>query len=410
MAAEMKCKDAKRCGGCDGFGRTYEEQLERKQRYVNRLLDEFCPVEKIAGMYYPYFYRNKVHRVFGLNHQGKPAYGMYAEGTHDIIPVGQCLLEDRQCQQIIQSVWELLPSFRIRTYDEDSQYGFLRHVILRKGFATGEIMVVLVTSDITWPGSKNFVKALLTRHPEITTIVQNVNSKRTTFLLGQRNKTLYGPGQIRDKLLGLEFAISPGSFYQVNQKQTEVLYRLAIQAAELTGRERVLDAYCGIGTIGMTAAAAGAGEVIGVELNKDAVGDAIRNARLNHLSNVRFVCQDAGAWMQQAAARGEKADVVFLDPPRSGSTPEFIAALAKMEPEKVVYVSCNPETLARDLRLFRRKGYQARRAWPVDQFPGTGHVETVCLLSNRKADSHIKLSLDMDEYYDIMEKEQAEKK
>lgn len=376
-----ECKNAKRCGGCGGHGRPYEEQLAEKQRFVTGLLGDICPVEPIAGMYYPYYYRNKVHRVFGVDEKGKPVYGMYAEGTHKIVPVSQCLIEDRLCQQIIDTVWALLPSFRIRTYDEDTQYGFLRHVLVRRGIATGEIMVVLVTADIAWPGGRNFVKALTAKHPEITTIVQNVNNKRTTFLLGERSKVLYGPGQIRDKLLGLTFAISPSSFYQINPKQTEVLYRLAIQAAQLNGSERVLDAYCGIGTIGMAAAAAGAGEVIGVELNPDAVRDAIRNARTNHLKNIRFVCQDAGDWMQQAASRGEKADVVFLDPPRSGSTPEFIAALAKMAPERVVYVSCNPETLARDLRLLMKKGYRAQRAWPVDQFPGTRHVEVVCLMS-----------------------------
>lgn len=378
---ELVCADAKRCGGCGGYRNSYEEQLAGKQRMVRRLLEGICPVEPIAGMYYPYYYRNKVHRVFGVNAKGRPVYGMYEEGTHRIVPVGQCLIEDRVCQKIIDTVWSLLPSFRIRTYDEDTQRGFLRHVLVRRGFATGEVMVVLVTVDITWPGSRNFVKALLEKHPEITTVVQNVNDRQTTFVLGERNKVLYGPGQIRDRLMGLTFSLSPASFYQINPKQTELLYRLAIRAAGLTGKERVLDAYCGIGTIGMAAAAAGAGEVIGVELNPAAVRDAVRNARENKLKNIRFVCQDAGDWMRQAAADGQKADVVILDPPRSGSTPEFITALAQMAPERVVYVSCNPETLARDLRLFGKKGYRAKKAWPVDQFPGTEHIECVCLLS-----------------------------
>lgn len=386
MAEEKKevcrsCNFQKKCGGCQYQGMAYEEQLERKHRLVKRLIGPFCPVEPVAGMYYPYYYRNKVHRVFGLDKKGHPIYGIYKQGTHDIIQVKDCLIEDRQCQKIIDTIWSLLPSFKIRTYDEDSDRGFLRHVIVRRAVATGQVMVVLVTAEITWPGAKNFVKVLREKHPEITTIVQNVNPKRTTFLLGDRNKVLYGPGKIIDRLMGLSFAISPASFYQVNPKQTEVLYRLAIEAANLQPGERVLDAYCGIGTIGMSAAAVTKNPVIGVELNPDAVRDAIGNAKANQLKNIRFVCADATEWMEQAAAAGEKIDVVFLDPPRSGSTDSFIRSLAKLAPKRVVYISCGVDTLARDLKTFRKQGYEAVRDWPVDMFPGTeGHIENVVLL------------------------------
>ena len=270
----------------------------------------------------------------------------------------------------------------MKVFDEDTGYGFLRHVLVRTAHATGEIMVVLITASPVFPSKNNFVKALRKVHPEITTVVQNVNDRNTSMVLGEKEHVLYGPGFIVDVLCGEKFRISSKSFYQINPVQTEKLYNLAIEAAGLTGKELVVDAYCGIGTIGIVAASA-AKEVIGVELNKDAVRDAVTNAKVNGEKNIRFYNNDAGKFMVQMASQNAHADVVFMDPPRSGSTEEFMDAVAILNPDRVVYVSCNPETLARDLAYFKKKGYRAEKAWAVDQFPMTGHCETVCLLSRK---------------------------
>ena len=322
--------------------------------------------------------------------------GIYQEGTHKIVPVDSCLIEDQTADSIIRDIRGLLASFKIKIYNEDSGYGLLRHVLIRRGFATGQVLVALVLASPILPSKNNFVKALRKLHPEITTVVLNVNDKKTSMVLGERNITLYGKGYIEDILCGKTYRISPGSFYQVNPVQTEVLYRKAIELAGLTGRERVLDAYCGIGTIGMTAADQ-AGEVIGVELNRAAVRDAISNAKANGVKNIRFFAGDAGDFLDDLAARGETVDVVFLDPPRAGSTEKFLNAVARMGVERVVYVSCNPETLARDLKYLKKKGYQAEGVWMVDMFPWTESCETVVLLSKLNAKQHIEVELNLDE-------------
>ncbi len=404
-----KCSLAKKCGGCDFQGIPYEKQLQKKQKEVQTLLKPYCPVEPIIGMENPFHYRNKVHAVFDRMRNGRVISGVYQEGTHRVINVDECQIEDQKADAIIRDIRGLLRSFKIKTYDEDTGYGLLRHVLIRRGFVSGEIMVVLVLGSPILPSKNNFVKALRKLHPEITTIVLNVNDKKTSMVLGEKETVLYGKGYIEDSLCGLTFRISPKSFYQVNPVQTEILYGKAMEYAGLTGKERVIDAYCGIGTIGMIAAKQ-AKEVIGVELNKDAVRDAIRNAKRNGMKNITFYQKDAGEFMVQMAAQGEHADVVLMDPPRAGSDEAFLSSVIKLSPERIVYVSCNPVTLARDLKYLTKHGYQAQVCQPVDMFPWTGHVETVCLLSNRKADSHIKLSLNMDEYYDIMNKEKAEKK
>jgi 23S rRNA (uracil1939-C5)-methyltransferase len=331
-------------------------------------------------MEHPYHYRNKVHAVFSHDRKGNAISGVYQKGTHRVVPIDSCQIEDEKADEIICSIRGLLKSFKIRTYDEDTGYGLLRHVLIRRGFASGQILVVLVTASPIFPSKNNFVKALRKIHPEITTIVQNVNGRGTSMVLGEQEKTLYGKGYIEDTLCGCTFRISPKSFYQVNPVQTEKLYEKAIRLAALTGKETVIDAYCGIGTIGLIAASQ-AKEVIGVELNRDAIRDAITNAKTNQIKNVRFTCADAGKFMVGMASAGERADVVFMDPPRSGSDEVFMDCLAKMAPKRVVYVSCNPETLARDLAYLEKKGYQAQGAWPYDMFGWTAHCETVCLMS-----------------------------
>ena len=269
----------------------------------------------------------------------------------------------------------------------------------------GKVLVTLVTPGPDLPGSKNFCTALRKKAPWVVSIVQNINPTRSSAVLGSREKTLYGPGFVLDTLCGTQFAISSRSFYQVNRTQTEVLYKKALELAKLTGRETVIDAYCGIGTIGLCAAPL-AKQVIGVERNPAAVKDAAANARRNKIANARFVCADATEWMAAAAGEGLHPDVVFLDPPRAGSTPECIAAVNKMKPRRVVYVSCDPETLARDVAAFTRLGWRAAKFCPVDLFPQTKHVETVVLLSKGEVDSkkiRVEFSLedmDMSEFQD----------
>lgn len=382
------CPYFKKCGGCKYLDLAYEKQIRRKQHFVEEMVGKYCRVEPIKGMKQPFHYRNKVHAVFDRDSRGNILSGIYKEGTHKVVSIDSCLLEDEKADEIILTIRGMLKSFKIKTYDEDTGYGLLRHVLVRRGFATGQIMVVLVTASPVFPSKNNFVKALLNTHPEITTIVQNINEKNTSMVLGEKERVMYGRGYIEDVLCGITFRISSRSFYQVNPVQTEYLYKKAIELASLTGKETVIDAYCGIGTIGM-AAAAKAGHVIGVELNKDAVKDAVLNAKNNQVENIDFYCNDAGKFMEQYAAQqaegkeSRHVDVVFMDPPRSGSSEKFIDALGILKPERVVYISCNPETLGRDLGYLEKKGYRALECFPVDMFCWTEHVETVCLLSRK---------------------------
>ena len=373
------CKVAKKCGGCQYQGVSYEKQLQDKQKTVRQLMQPFCKTEEITGMKDPYHYRNKVHAVFARKKDGTIISGVYEEGTHRVVPVEACLIEDEKADAIINDIRGLLKSFKIKTYNEDTGYGLLRHVLIRRGFTTGEIMVVLVLGSPVMPSKNNFVKALRKLHPEITTVVLNVNDKRTSMVLGDRETTIYGKGYIEDVLCGLTFRISSKSFYQINPVQTEKLYGKAMELAGLTGKERVIDAYCGIGTIGMVAAKS-AKEVIGVELNPDAVRDAIKNAKRNQMKNIRFYQDDAGRFMEKMAAKGEKADVVFMDPPRSGSTEQFMKSAVTLAPQKIVYISCDPQTQARDLKYLTKHGYKAMGAYPYDMFPFTKHAENIVLL------------------------------
>lgn len=373
------CPYARKCGGCQYQGMDYTAQLKKKQKEMNRLLKDFGKPEPIIGMKDPLHYRNKVHAVFGRTRKGEIVSGTYEAGTHKIVNIDECMIEDEISQSIIRTIRGLLKSFKIRTYDEDTGYGLLRHVLVRRGFVTGQVMVVLVLSSPILPSKNNFVKALRKEHPEITTVVLNVNDKKTSMVLGERDIVLYGKGYIEDILCGCTFRISPQSFYQVNPVQTERLYQVAMDYAGLTGKERVIDAYCGIGTIGMVAAKK-AREVIGVELNRNAVKDARINARINQIKNITFYEGDAGKFMVSMAEEGEKADVVFMDPPRSGSDEAFLSSVIKLSPKRIVYVSCGPDTLARDLKYLTAHGYQVKMMQPVDMFGFTQHCEMVCQL------------------------------
>ncbi len=376
------CPVAKKCGGCQLQNMSYPEQLSYKQAKVIRLLGKFCRVEDIIGMEKPYNYRNKVQAAFGMTRGGKIISGVYQSKSHRIVCVDECRLEDKKADEIIVTIRNMMKHYRMIPYNEDTGVGFLRHVLVKRGFTSGEIMVVLVTGTPMFPGKNAFVKELLKKHPEITTIIQNINREHTSLVLGETEKVLYGKGTIEDTLCGCVFRISAKSFYQINPVQTEKLYSTAIDFAGLTGNETIIDAYCGIGTIGIIAAQK-AKDVIAVELNKDAVFDAKNNARRNDTQNIKFYCADAGKFMTNMAADGKKADVVFMDPPRAGSDEAFLSSVVTLSPEKVVYVSCNPETQERDLKFLIKNGYKVRKIQPVDMFPHTNHVETVVLLTKK---------------------------
>ena len=376
---KSRCPYSKKCGGCQFVDVPYGKQLKKKQQNLQELLGEFGKIEPIIGMENPDHYRNKVHAVFGLDQKHRPIAGVYEEKTHRVVDVESCFLENQKATAIIRTIKNMIRSFKIKTYDEDTGYGLLRHVLIRTGFQTGQIMVVLVLGSPILPSKNNFVKALLKEHPEITTIVVNVNNRNTSMVLGDKEQVIYGKGYIEDVLCGKTFKISPKSFYQVNPVQTEKLYGTAIEYAGLTGKETVLDAYCGIGTIGMIASDR-AKRVIGVELNSDAVKDARTNAKINKIENIELYNKDAGEFMVQLAEQNEKIDVVFMDPPRAGSDEAFLSSVVKCSPKRVVYVSCNPETLERDVRWLEKHGYKAKGVWPVDMFPFTEHVETIALL------------------------------
>lgn len=373
------CPLYRKCGGCQIQNMSYPRQLQWKQSKVEHLLKKFHSVEPIIGMETPYHYRNKVQAAFALDRRRRIISGIYQSSTHHVVPVDTCMIEDRTADRIIVTIRHLMKDFRIEPYDEVTGRGLLRHVLVKRGFSTGEVMVVLVTVSPVLPAKKNFTRALLEAHPEITTVVLNINDRYTSMVLGEAEKVLYGPGYIEDRLCGCTFRISAKSFYQINPLQTEILYGKAIEYAGLTGTETVIDAYCGIGTIGLTAADR-AESVIGVEVNRDAVRDAIENARRNQIKNARFYAADAGEFMSGMAEEGKHADVVFMDPPRAGSDRKFLSSLVKLSPKRVVYISCNPETQERDLLFLTAHGYRVEKIQPVDMFPHTNHVECCSLL------------------------------
>ena len=375
-----RCPYNRKCGGCQLIDVPYEKQLKEKVKTLKKLLGEFGKIEPIMGMENPDHYRNKVHAVFGIDGRKRPVAGVYEAKSHRVVDVEHCFLENEKATEIIRTIKSLLRSFKIKTYDEDSGYGLLRHVLIRTAKETGEIMVVLVLASPILPSKNNFVKALRKEHPEITTVVLNVNDRATSMVLGEKEQVIYGKGYIEDILCGKRFKISPKSFYQVNPLQTEKLYGTALEFADLTGKETVLDAYCGTGTIGIIAAD-NAKRVIGVELNKDAVKDAVTNAKINGVKNIEFYHKDAGQFMIQLAEQQENIDVVLMDPPRAGSDEAFLNSVVRLRPNKVVYVSCNPETLARDLKYLTKNGYQVKRMRGCDMFCHTEHVETVVLLT-----------------------------
>lgn len=377
MQENFRCAAYKKCGGCQ-LDVTYKQQLSYKQRTVIKMLGRYCRVEPIIGMDDPLHYRCKVSNAFGYS-RGQVISGIWQSSSGRLAKIDSCELEDARAKRIITAIKKLLPMFKLKTYDEVTKSGFLRFVTIRIGKATGEILVALGTGYGAFPAVKNFVQALVKQCPEITAITRNVSTDKLNLLLGKNETVLYGDGFITDRLCGYDFRISARSFFQINPTQTEKLYQTAVDFAALTGGETVIDAYCGVGTIGIIASK-NAKQVLSVEQNPDAVNNAIENVKLNKIKNVNVICGDAGEFMEKHADSGEHADVVFTDPPRAGCSKQFLKSLIKLSPNKIVYISCNPETLARDLYFLTKNGYKATKAQPVDMFPYTRHIECVMCL------------------------------
>ena len=374
------CPVSKKCGGCQLSNLSYERQLLFKQKKVVKFVGPFCHIDDIVPSPRIYHYRNKVQAAFGTTRGGMIISGVYQSSTHNIVKVDSCLIEDTKADEIIVTVRKLLSAFKLSVYNENTGNGFLRHALVKRAFATNEIMLVLVTGTPVFKSKNDFCKALLKAHPEITTIIQNVNNKFTSMVLGEDNRLLYGKGYITDVLCNTKFRISPASFYQINRDAAEILFKTALDFAAFTGRETILDAYSGVGTIGLIAAPS-VKNVISVELNPYAVRDAVINAKINGIENIRFYCADAAEFMLETARERGRIDAVIMDPPRAGSTVSFMKSVCALRPEKIIYISCNPETLARDLLYFSKHGYKAQKCRPVDMFPHTSHVETVSLLT-----------------------------
>ena len=377
---QPKCKVCTSCGGCQYQQINYKCQLEYKTKRVKEALSRIGGIKTTVlpclGMDEPYYYRNKIQMPYGKDRKGNVVYGFFKENSHEIIPVKECMIEDKRAALILWDIKELVKKMNIPIYNEDSGKGILRYVLVRTSYHYPELMVVLVTSIMNFPGQRNFVDVLTKLHPEITTVVENVNARHTNVILGNHEKVLFGPGFIRDKILDLTFEISASSFFQINPVQVEILYKTALNLIKPQQKPIILDAYSGVGTIGLIAAR-NASKVISVEINKDASRNAIENAKRNNVNNIEFYCDDAGHFINNM--EGE-LDIVIMDPPRKGSDEKFLSTLLNKKPKQIIYVSCDPETLARDLKYLSSL-YNVDYVQPVDMFPMTAHCEVVVSMS-----------------------------
>ena len=375
-----KCKCSTACGGCCFQNLEYKEELRIKRENAINIIKSIANINandsKIIGMENPYNYRNKIQVPFGYDKQNRLVYGFYKIKSHDIISIEECVIEDLSHKSILKDIQILMKDMKITAYNEDLDKGILRHILLRVGKNSGEIMVVLVTRIYGFPSKQNFIKAIKEKHPEITTIIQNVNERKTNVILGNKEYVLYGKGYIVDSLLGVNFKISSKSFYQINHDQCEKLYSLALTKAKLNKDDEIVDLYCGIGTIGLIASKY-VSSVIGVEVVNEAIIDAKENAELNNINNAKFVCDDASNFLLK-----KSYDCVFVDPPRKGLDNKVIKVLINSHPKKIIYISCDVSTLARDLNILKNY-FNIDSIEFVDMFPRTFHVETVCLLERK---------------------------
>lgn len=407
---EERCPSARRCGGCQIQAVDYQEQLRLKEKKVYNNLKRIgglsslllpggeetteqtkeeternaVVMEPIIGMEHPWRYRNKAQFPFGRNKDGKIVTGFYAGRTHNIVEQEDCLLGVEENREILSIIRNFMEEYKIEPYNEETHRGLVRHVLIRKGFQTGEIMVCLVINGRKLPGQQALTECLMDI-PGMASISLNVNQEKTNVILGKEIINLWGEGHITDYIGAVRYRISPLSFYQVNPVQTELLYGTALEYAGLTGNETVWDLYCGIGTISLFLAQK-AKQVYGVEIVPQAIDDARENARLNHMENVEFFVGKAEEVLPEQYERNQiYADVIVVDPPRKGCDEKCLETIVKMSPKRVVYVSCNSSTLARDVKYLEERGYRTERVRCVDMFPHSGHVETVCLLSKLNA-------------------------
>ena len=380
---EVDCTTYKRCGGCNLRHIKYEETLKIKQNMVqslvNKSLKQKIQVEKTVGMENPFHYRNKAQYPVGLNKQGEPIIGVFANRTHEVIPIEKCLIQNEVSQKIAKFILEYIKKEKISIYDEKTGKGLIRHIVIKVGIKTEQIMCILVINGDSITNEQNLVKELLSNFPNIKTIIKNINKKNTNVILGQENINLYGNGYIEDFLGDYIFKISPLSFYQVNPIQAEKLYNLGVEMANITKADTVFDLYCGIGTISLFMAKY-AKKVYGIEIVKEAIDMAKENAINNKVDNTEFFAGDVEIVLDELINKqGVKADIVMFDPPRKGLDKNTINNILKIKPKKIVYISCNPATLIRDLTSFEDK-YDIKKIVPVDMFPFTSHVECVVLL------------------------------
>jgi len=380
MEQLLNCQIAKKCNSCQLNNLSYSEQINYKHSKCRKYLGSYCRVQPVIAMQNPFSYRNKAQAVFKRERDKTIVWGLYKSTTNTIVKTKECKLHTKHSNEIFNSLCALFKSFKIQPYDPFRGTGFVKSVVVREGFSTNEVMVIINGADPVFPAKKTFTSALLKKHPYITTVVTTVNKDAKKLFIGKTQDILFGDGYIKDVLCGKTFLISPQSFYQINPIQTEKLYSKAIELAKLNSTQTVLDSYCGVGTIGICASE-NAKLVLSVESNKDAIADAKKNAKLNNIENIRFVCADAKDYIKALKEDNTKIDVAFVDPPRMGCSNEFLQSIVDMEIETIVYVSCNVETQARDIRMLKKHGYNVEHIQPVDMFPHTNHVECICLLT-----------------------------
>ncbi|MBQ8368694.1 MAG: 23S rRNA (uracil(1939)-C(5))-methyltransferase RlmD [Clostridia bacterium] len=375
MNEKRECRFAGKCGACQTLNLTYDRELSMKMKKLITLLGKFGHIDEIIPMEKPVHYRNKVQYLMKWN-GGRVNFGLYRASDGGIVNVDNCLMEDREASSVCRTVRKMLDKYKLTVFD--GRKGLVRHVMARRGFATGEILCAIVTTDGAFPNAKEFAAELCDRHKNVKSVSRIINTTDTPLWMNGEETVLYGDGFITDVLCGCSFHISAKSFYQINPIQTEVLYNTAVEMAKITERDHVLDSYCGIGTVGIIAAKKGCASLTGFDVNSDAVEDARRNAAANGIENARFICANDKAFEMK---NQQHMNVIFADPPRAGCEKRFLQFVLKHQPERFVYISCNPETLARDLAVLKQGGYTIKRIQPVDMFPGTGHVETVVLMS-----------------------------
>lgn len=384
---ESDCHTYKRCGGCNLRHIRYSETLNMKrnavQSLVNKTLETNIEIEETLGMEYPYHYRNKAQYPVGIDKEGKPVIGVFANRTHEIIPIENCLIQDKQTEEIAKYLINYIAKNHISIYNENTRKGLIRHIVTKIGKKTNEIMVIIVINGNEIPNEKKLIETLVNKFPRIKTIVKNINQKNTNVILGEKNVTLYGDGYIKDRLRELTFKISPLSFYQVNPIQAEKLYTIGVESANITKEDVVFDLYCGIGTISLFMAKY-AKKVYGIEIVKQAVEDAIENAKINDIHNTEFIAGDVEEVLDDLINNKKIIpDIIMVDPPRRGLDKTSIQNIVKIKPKKLVYISCNPATLVRDLKELE-ESYDINSIKPVDMFPFTSHVEVCALLELKK--------------------------